>query len=104
MQNKDEIKPVDLGEAAFLLSLGFKFVRLDSTDKPRQRAFVIRRQVPDSIAPYYKDPFYLLMDYQNNEINESVKLVFNPQLFYVKTCWLKDRLHDPVHGGFEPGE
>lgn len=93
-QNQDEIKLLDLGEAALLLSLGYKFLRLDPSSKPRQRVFIFGRIAPEAVGPYYTDPWNLVMDYRYHEIKESVKLVWDPYQFYMATKELKDRIHD----------
>ncbi len=42
MENKDEYKTLDIGEAAALYVLGFELIRLEPTSRRKQRAFIFK--------------------------------------------------------------
>lgn len=82
----NESKTLDLGEAAALLATGFNLLRLEPTNRERQRAFVYEEVHTTTGA---KAPA-VIHDYRRK------KLQVDAYGFYLSVKELKSRLHDEL--------
>ncbi len=55
MENKDEYKTLDIGEAAALHACDFELLRLEPTSKHGQRAFVFKKIKENDISLFSAD-------------------------------------------------
>ena len=93
---KNEFGTAVIGCAAFLITIGFKMVRLEPTDKPRQRKFIFANVIPEKVEPFYRTPQQAIIAYENKEVNPAILELCQPS----ELGWVKTKLY----ADYEPAE